>query len=234
MTGTGPVLTRTCQPDVFTTAALVRELEATWSVIRDRHPQVPPVVIIVGSGSPARANETLTLGHLATSQWQHGERRLSEVMVSGEGLSRTAAEVLTTLLHEAAHGLADARDIKDTSRQGSWHNQKFAKLADELGIDVVKDDRFGWSISTLRDSTAQAYSVTLRHLAVVMSAFRHPNPTAATSGRNNNNGVSAECGCPRRIRVAVSVLAEGPIMCGLCNGPFLNPDAEDTDTIEES
>jgi hypothetical protein len=28
--------------------------------------------------------------------------------------------VLGTLLHEAAHGLADTREIKDTSRQGRY------------------------------------------------------------------------------------------------------------------
>jgi hypothetical protein len=29
--------------------------------------------------------------------------------------------VLGTLLHEAAHGLAQARSIQDTSRQGRYH-----------------------------------------------------------------------------------------------------------------
>ncbi len=35
---------------------------------------------------------------------------------------RGAADVLGTLLHETAHALAHVRDIKDTSRQGRWHN----------------------------------------------------------------------------------------------------------------
>src|SRR4051794_5933069 len=168
---TQAALTPTCQPDPFTTARLVTVLEAVWAAIRTRHPEVPAVVIVVASGSPARANDTLTLGHFASSRWQHGEARLPEVMVSGEGLSRTPAEVLATLLHEAAHGLADARDIKDTSRQGRWHNQKFAKLADELGLDVTKDDRLGWSTTTLRDTTTHTYRATLDRLGAVMTAY---------------------------------------------------------------
>ncbi len=224
---TGPTVTRTCQPDAFTTAALVAALEAAWSAIRTRHPDVPAAVLIVGSGSPARAGASLTLGHFASSTWQHGDTRLPGVMVSGEGLRRSTAEVLCTLLHEAGHGLADVRGIQDTSRQGRWHNRKFAALAGELGIDVTKDPRIGWSVSTLRDSTAKEYRSTLDALAGAMSAYRHTDPTGPGNGRtSNNNGVSAECVCPRRIRVATTVLDEGPILCALCGAPFTDPDDE--------
>jgi hypothetical protein len=223
-------LTRTCQPDAFTTAALVAALEAAWSAIRTRHPDVPHAVIVVASGSPTRAGASLTLGHFASSTWQHGDTRLPEVMVSGEGLHRSPAQVLCTLLHEAAHGLANVRDIKDTSRQGRWHNRHFANLAAEVGIDVTKDPRIGWSVSTLPVTTAQTYRTVLDALAAVMSAYRHTNPIGAGAGRaNSNNGISAECACPRRIRVAATVLAEGPILCAVCRTPFLDPNAEDTD-----
>jgi len=40
--------------------------------------------------------------------------RLPEVFVGGEGLARGLADVHGTLLHEAAHALADVRGIKDT------------------------------------------------------------------------------------------------------------------------
>ena len=56
--------------------------------------------------------------------------------MGGEGLRRGARAVLGTLLHEAAHGVATTRGIKDTSRQGRYHNRRFAELAAELGITV--------------------------------------------------------------------------------------------------
>jgi hypothetical protein len=37
--------------------------------------------------------------------------------------------VLGTLLHEAAHALADQRAIKDNSRQGRYHNARYRQLA---------------------------------------------------------------------------------------------------------
>jgi hypothetical protein len=35
-------------------------------------------------------------------------------------------------VHEAAHGLANTRGVKDTSRQGRYHNKRFRALAEEL------------------------------------------------------------------------------------------------------
>ena len=71
---------------------MVAALEAAWATIRDRHHEVPPAVVIVGSGSPPRASGELMWGHFVDSQWQHGRDVLSEVLVSGEGLARTVGE----------------------------------------------------------------------------------------------------------------------------------------------
>jgi len=56
------------------------------------------------------------------------EPGMAELFVGGEGLRRGAREVLATLLHEAAHGVATTRGVKDTSRQGRYHNRRFAEL----------------------------------------------------------------------------------------------------------
>ena len=121
---------------------------------------------------------------------------------------------------EAAHGLADSRGVKDTSRQGRWHNQKFAKLADELGLDAHKDDRIGWSVCTLRAETARFYSTELDHLHEALSAYRHPEIHAENGRTSSNNALACACTCPRRIRVARAVLDEGAITCEVCGDPF--------------
>ena len=82
-------------------SVLVAALEHAWQAIRRRHPQVPEAVLVVASGADGKR---LSLGHFAPHRWQ----------VNGTDHH----EVLTTLLHEAAHGLADARRIPDTSRGG--------------------------------------------------------------------------------------------------------------------
>ena len=219
-------MTPTCQ-NTFTTAALVAALEQAWSAIRTRHPEVPAAIVVVGSGSPAKASQSLKWGHFATKRWQAGDDQLPEVLVSGEGLSRPAAEVFTTLLHEAAHGLAEARGIQDTSRQGRWHNQRFAKLAAELGMTTVKDDKLGFSPCTVTDETTAEYAASITTLATALRAYRHAETTAEGKGRTtSNNGLSAECECPRKVRVSQAVFDEGPIWCGLCGGAFLPDDAD--------
>ena len=98
-------------------------------------------------------------------------------MISGEGLRRTPAEVLGTLLHEAAHALAHARGIKDTSRQGRYHNKHFKTHAEELGLTVEHDDRNGWSASTITTATQLAYARQLDALTEAMTLWRHGETT---------------------------------------------------------
>jgi hypothetical protein len=209
-------LTRKRQDD-FTAALLVGALEDAWTFIRANHPDVPPAVIVVGSGTSTRQAKH---GHYAPTRWQHGDNQLAEVLISGEGLKRPVPEVLTTLLHEAAHGLANTRQIKDTSRQGRWHNEKFAALAKELGLEPTKDPKLGWSPCTLQDATTRAYAPVITNLTRALKAHRHPEVLGAGKEKNSNNAVACACQCPRRIRVAKAVFEQGEITCGVCETTF--------------
>ena len=105
--------------------AMVMALERAWARIRARHPEVPPVVVVIGAGS---GQTWLKLGHFAAERWQvpdlpgdgaledaEGEtaaverasRPLHEVFIGRRGLSRGPGGVTETLLHEAAHGLGE-------------------------------------------------------------------------------------------------------------------------------
>ena len=123
----------TPEPDGPAISAVVRVLEDIWAMIRARHGQVPPVVIIIASGTERKQ---AVWGYHAPGRWVTGNEQRAEIMISGEGLRREPADVLGVLLHEAAHALAAARGIKDTSRQGRYHNTKYKTLAEELGLAV--------------------------------------------------------------------------------------------------
>lgn len=218
-------------------APMVAALEGAWAAIRDRHSEVPAVVMVLGAGSIG-GQGGLRLGHFAAMRWADpdqqptsdpagkdgGPVRLPEVFVGGEGLARGPGEVLATLLHEAAHALAHVRGIKDTSRQGRWHNARFKALAEELGIEVTKDDRIGWSPTTLPTATRDAYAEVIAELGRVLRLHRAPE---VTGGRTSKpSPPPCVCGCGRRIRVAPSVLETGPITCGVCGEDFA-PDQPD-------
>jgi hypothetical protein len=216
------------QPSTHTTTTdgaaslLVAALEHTWHTIRTRHPDVPEAVLVVASGAEGKR---LNLGHFAPHRWQvHGTDR-HEVLVGGEGLQRGPLEVLGTLLHEAAHGLAQARSIQDTSRQGRYHNRRYATLAGELGLAVASVKPIGWSATTVPDATAVAYAGQLEELAAALVLWRRQEHRIGPGARSRNL-LAATCNCGRRIRVAKTTLAEAPILCSLCSQPF-QPDDQD-------
>lgn len=246
---------------------LVAALERLWAEIQRRHPDVPDVVVTLASGTAGNRPGAVTLGHFAGSRWvttgEAGRRSVAELFIGGEGLALGAVNVLGTLLHEAAHGVAHTRKIQDTSRQGRYHNARFKALGEELGLVITQVEPIGWSDTTVPAATSAAYADELEQLAAVITAHRrseHTRRTLAPAGTpeadttgidadaaadedqddadtgdrpgqgrtSNNNGESVRCGCPtpRRVRVAPSVLALGPILCGLCGTEFTTPEAD--------
>jgi len=200
------------------TAPLVAAIETAWTAIQTRHEDVPEVVVTIGSGSGPKG---LTLGHFAADRWVRGEEAVHELFVGGEGLARGGADVLGTLLHEAAHAAAQTRGVQDTSRQGRYHNKKFKAIAESFGLTVEHDARIGWSVTTLAAGTSTEYAATVAALDAAITAHRRAEAQPVSGGRkSNNNGAAAVCGCGRKIRASLTVFAEGPILCGLCGEEF--------------
>lgn len=204
---------------------LVRAIDVVWQGIRRRHTDVPDVMITVGSGTLGAKPGQARLGHFAAARWQREGESLPELFVSGEGLQRGATDVLGTLLHEAAHGLASVREIKDTSRQGRYHNKRFKDLGAELGLELTEDPSIGWSITSVPAATAAEYAEELAALTAALVIYRHAEIRPTSKSKSTNLAV-AVCLCPRKIRVAKSTLAEAPITCGKCGADF---EAEDED-----
>jgi hypothetical protein len=202
---------------------LVAALEHAWQTIRTHHPDVPDAVLVVASGTDGKR---LNLGHFAPHRWQVNGADRHEVLVGGEGLHRGALEVLGTLLHEATHGLAQARGVQDTSRGGRYHNRRYAQLARELGLDVTTVKPIGWSATTVPEHTAEVYAGQLEELAAALVLWRRQEHRIGT-GTRSRNLLAAVCGCGRRIRVAKATIAEAPIVCGLCEKPFAPTDPDE-------
>lgn len=207
---------------------LVAALESVWVEIVARHPEVPPVVVTVASGTLGEPAGQLRRGHFAVGRWQHGDTVLPELFVGAEGLALGPVELLGTVLHEAAHGLASTRGISDTSRAGRYHNDRYRRVATELGLDVARSPTFGWTVTTVPDTTAQAYLPELWRLETALVAVRRPETRsgrAAKGGREAGggqpkNGVVGRCGCGRQFRITRRVLEVAVIRCERCGGAF--------------
>ena len=74
-----------------------------------------------------------------------------ELNCCSEHLQRPLPEVVGTLLHEMVHLFNILRGVKDTSRNGWYHNEAYRAAAEAAGLNVTKTDKYGWSETTLND-----------------------------------------------------------------------------------
>src|SRR5262245_52341624 len=166
-----------------TGSRIVAAFEAAWCSIQARHAEVPDVVMITGPQRRGKGDEAL--GYHAPDRWQLAAeaRAAAELFVAGELLAKDPREILHTLLHEAAHALAHARGIKDTSRQGRYHNRQFTTLAAELGLTPPDTPHriHGLAFTALPEATAERYPHVLAKLAEAATAFR-TDPLAILAG----------------------------------------------------
>ena len=209
---------------------IIAVLETAWAEIRHRHPDVPATVIITGTGRETRGYATL--GHFGADRWRTGESdRLPELFIAGELLAGVpecsgGRMVLKTLLHEAAHGLAHTRGVKDCSRQNRYHNQRFAKLATELGLTPPDQPHptLGWSGATLDDQAAATWAETIS----LIDAARLPHlgemftapPLAASARAGSRIQVACVCEPPRTLSITPKQFETAPLLCGACLEPF--------------
>jgi hypothetical protein len=100
----------------------------------------------------------------------------------------------------SAH-LSGHEQIQDTSRQGRSHNHRYATLAAELGLDVARDPRIGWSLTTLPQPTALLYAAVLAELRAALVLWRYLDTLAGPTATSRNM-LACLCPCERRIRVA--------------------------------
>lgn len=86
--------------------------------------------------------------------WKSSEEEYYEINICAEYLNRPFTEVCATLIHEMVHLHNLGRDIRDTSANGRYHNKNFKETAEAHGLVIEKSARYGWSTTTLHESTA--------------------------------------------------------------------------------
>ena len=124
----------------------VRALESAWADIRALNPDVAEhVVFRIGSGRAGK-RAGLTLGSITVNtDWEQSRPTTSRaksdparyhcIFIAGETLAQHPARLLETLIHEAAHSVAQTRKVKDVSRQNRYHNKRFRAIAEEMGLE---------------------------------------------------------------------------------------------------
>lgn len=228
----------TCSPAQPETSALAICLERCWRTIQNAHPELPSAIIIVASGQ--EHGRLVKHGHWSPARWVVEAGKVPEVLIAGETLNREPVQVFGTLLHEAAHGLAFARKVKDTSRNGRYHNEKYKVIAESVGLTVAKDETHGWTITALTPAAASTYKDCIAAIKALPQCRRRLDREPAEKkteegeeeggetegkggeeeGRKESRSLLATCECGRKVRVSRKVIDAGLIACALCHTPF--------------
>lgn len=222
---------------------------------RRRQDELPGLVetlqdeVVLTMGGTTR----LVYGWFEEGAWRYGDRHVHELFVNAERRAphpsvSAAEDVLVTLLHEASHVWAQVNGVRDTSRDGRYHNRRFAEIALAIGLAVEKDAVIGHRTPSLSAWARAAYSDLLGELDRGRVLAREPKPSQPEGGTSDGDGeadddvdaaastgpaaspskyVFASCRCqdgrrhPVTIRVARGSWRPRVICCSVCQAPFM-------------
>jgi hypothetical protein len=203
--------------------------EKVWKRLQEYNSDIPDVVIVIGSGG-RRASSLL--GHFAKNSWGDVDEEIHEVLIVAESLNRGADEIFNTLIHEAVHGIAHVRGIKDVSNKR--HNRRFAILAEELGLEppLSPHPTLGFSDVKLSDGLKEFFAEEIGWIEDELKLCRKlnlkPKETKKTTW-------VANCQCDRKIRLPKKTISDPEelnIVCSDCGSEFTLPDEEKDAFVE--
>lgn len=150
-----------------------------------------------------------TIGKVWKQNGADGE--FYEINLCAEYLSRPLKEICATLLHEMVHLWNLQIGVKDTSRGVSYHNKKFKNEAEQRGLLIEHDDKYGWTKTSLQEETAE-FIESLAEDAVSLyrtGAFAfHTGKGKSTKKSSSRKYICENCGMSVRATKEVHIKCE--------------------------
>ena len=115
--------------------------------------KLPEVVIAIRS----QGKRAGVMGWFTPAKvWSDGESEKHEIVITAETLNRDGMDIMRTLHHEMIHLYCETNGIKDTSRNGAYHNKNFKEECLKRGFFYESDkpdNTIGWSMALLKPET---------------------------------------------------------------------------------
>lgn len=135
-----------------------------------------------------------------------------EINLCAEHLARPFPEVCATLLHEMVHLWNLQNNVQDTSRGGTYHNKKFKQVAEEHGLIIDQDSKYGWTITSLNDE-AKAFIDGLKEQGFEIYRSKLPKIKKSKSS-SSRKYVCPHCG------LIIRATKEVHVICSECGVEF--------------
>lgn len=129
-----------------------------------------------------------------------------EINLCAEHMNRGFVAVAETLIHEMAHIYAGEHGIKDTSRRGTYHNEKYREIAENHGLVCKKTEKYGYSETALNAQTA-------KYIDGIKGEFHLARLPKVKKQKAKSNSIKYVCPCCGTI---VRATKEVNILCGDC------------------
>lgn len=212
-----------------TPGLLTSVLSGLWDAIAAEHSELPPHARIATVSSPRGPRH----GHERWSLDDDGY--LVGLAVDVDTLTEGVEATIRHIFHEAAHVLAWRRGIQETSMRGVYHNGAYLEIAQSLGMSWPDSERVagkGWSVPVLGPiltkrltsmNDADRLAAVARQLGPAIESTLPYLQSSTTTGSFRVDRETAACQCdpPRKLRISATVLALGPVTCGVCGAEFV-------------
>lgn len=142
------------------------------------------------------------------------EREAHELNLTAQELNRPVAEIAATMLHEMCHQYAQANNMQDCSRSGTYHNKLFKKIAETHGLNCECVKTKGWSHTTLTEDSKLIIGIFVEHNPEEI-IYRAPVFKGQTVKTSSTRKYICPC-CGQSVRATKQV----NIMCMNCNSPM--------------
>ena len=128
-----------------------------------------------------------------------------EINMCAEYLNRLFLHTCSTLIHEMVHLLNLQNKVQDTSRSGKYHNKRFKETAEQHGLVIEKDEKYGWCRTSLTEEAADWIKSTYNN-EDGFGLYRSKLPKVKTSSSSSSRKyVCPGCGTIIRATKEVSV-----------------------------
>jgi hypothetical protein len=120
---------------------IIKELERVYDALSSKlNLKYPRPLIIVQAKGRQQA-----LGWFWKDKWLLKKKELGEITICAESLNKNPIE---TLVHEMVHYSNSCDKIEDCNSQ-QYHNKAFKVRAEIYGLNVEKNGRNGWGLTSL-------------------------------------------------------------------------------------
>lgn len=196
------------------TSGIITALEKVIARVAKEHGLSSRVSLVVGATGGGVKH-----GHFLAKGWQDRDGNdVHEIVMTGESLERGAVPTLGTMLHELAHLYNFENDIQDVSDGGRYHNQRFRKTAEAMGLSIEIAPRIGHSVTTVPVETQARYADVIADLDEAITAWKRV-PVLAAAASNSKKFLFGcpECDDPVQVTKKWGEAHDGQYECAIHN-----------------